>query len=366
MPPPTNAEIALRALKERYDFSEENIRAIEAAREDMYLRRLLARIGAELDDPTNRPLQAMQALGLIPPAQIAAIRAGDIQGYNKAILDAQRAGVRSWLGMVARHHAWPEAERVAVEFVTTGSPNGFAFMDPDDGSFGIAIDHAVVTGFDVVAQDALYALYNEQDPEQWIVGLAEMVVSQHYGSPVHGFEERRLALRQRNQSLAPVTELLSEGLWLFVLSHELAHIRLGHLRAEAASAAEGDPEALVRDQSHEQEFAADAWALETVAGIGGPDSLSARHHVMAPPAYFSLACLVAEMYAPRRGLGARRDASHPDPWARAERLKYRGPRGPRGGRAADLVDALIGLPDYVHAQLGNPGFRALAGQVRWS
>jgi hypothetical protein len=58
--------------------------------------------------------------------------------------------------------------------------------------------------------------------------------------------------------------------------------------------------------------------------------------------------------------------SHPPPRERLERLRYRESRGPRQeGDSPDLVDALIALPDYILAQLDDPGFQGLAEHIRF-
>jgi hypothetical protein len=272
--------------------------------------------------------------------------------------------MHAWLARIGAYHGWPQAEQAAFEFIATGSESGSAYLDNADGSFGFVMDHHVVAGFDLVAQDALYALYNGRPAEEWVAPFASFIAVFLYGADDPGYSRTRLALMRRNASLRGITDMLAEGLWLFVSAHELAHIRLGHLAMgdqgkSTSIPVSGDFAKL----PSEQEFEADRWALETLRGLDR-DTISGLLHQMAPAIYFSVACLKNAMFVPCLPAAVQQEGSHPPPEERLERLRYSKPRGPRHGNSPDLVDALITLPNYILAQLHDPGFQALAEHVR--
>lgn len=169
-----------------------------------------------------------------------------------------------------------------VATALTGHVNGLTIPLPVPQYCAILIDDGLFTFSMLVAKSVAYSF----EPQRTVNGGSgyrisdEIIVKKNRGrdAPLSRFADvlwcylikghpkfaRVNRLRQEYMSL--YTALLF-GMEFFLVSHEYGHVALGHLRRQGKSLIEKHDEALVIARRHEEEFEADAYALDVTLSI---------------------------------------------------------------------------------------------------
>lgn len=243
--------------------------------------------------------------------------------------DISQKVIKEDLRVIAKIAKDDSINSIPIEFVKINTPNAFAIREESDNSYAIGIDYAFIPLFYQVVSvmdDALNCS-NQDEMQDKLHNVLTTIVDNIMinfvkGIYVSDYTTRSEKLLSDNILNNKTGLALEQFMRIFIISHEVAHIKLGHFDISESNklnvtSIDGN-NCQISCNERWLEYQADYWAIDILLQLEtNPKGVA----LIGPIIFFYLTSIMNDLITPDSNVGAKIISSHPKPWLRAGIIK---------------------------------------------
>lgn len=259
-----------------------------------------------------------------PPYEFVTSVAGALKYIDSVHSDTVVMLKEIWEELAGRNNLSDGVRRVSFTALSGGIPNAVVVRAPQDGSVAVGyykcLDGLLFPSFALIVAFATGHLDFDSFLRGFITNIRVTVTCNASATEQRWNAEMAGRIRDMPEVIHSFSRAIARMANEFVLSHEIAHIVLGHFDRVDGFAHSERVDAAISKFKHQLEFEADAWAAEQILDLSTYVEDQEMYRRFAPALYFRLWASIDTLCSRTMDVDRSSMDTHPSSIVRAERL----------------------------------------------